>query len=187
MAFEGVTYRTAENWLSALPAPTAPIRYLEIGTFYGANLFSVGRTYANHPESRMVCIDPWTDYSDYSEYKSEQPSIYDTFQRNLEASGQKEKITVVRGFSHSEVPKLEDDSFDIIYIDGNHEPEYVCEDAVLAFRKLKVGGTMIFDDYGWGGPNLTQRGIDGFRSAYHKRLNARHPCVDSQVFVQKTR
>jgi len=187
MAFEGVTYRTAENWLGAIPLTLGPIRYLEIGTFYGANLFSVGQTYAAHPDSKMVCIDPWIDYADYSEYKTQQESIYETFQRNLEASGQKEKIAVVRGFSHSEIPKLEDESFDIIYIDGNHEPEYVCEDAVLAFRKLKVGGTMIFDDYGWGGPDLTQRGIDGFRSAYHKRISANQPCIDSQVFVRKTR
>lgn len=29
---------------------------------------------------------------------------------------------------------------------------------------------MIFDDYGWGGPDLTQRGTDGFLSGYHKRI-----------------
>ena len=29
---------------------------------------------------------------------------------------------------------------------------------------------MIFDDYGWGGPDLTQKGIDGFLSGYHKRI-----------------
>lgn len=187
MAFQGVEYRTAKNWLGALPIPSTPIRYLEVGTFYGANLISVGRTYAAHPDSRMVCIDPWIDYADYPEYKDQQPKIYETFQRNLDASGQREKTTVIRGFSHSEIPKLEDDSFDIVYIDGNHEPEYVCEDAVLAFRKLKVGGTIIFDDYGWGGPNLTQRGIDGFRSAYHKRIAPLQPCLDTQVFIKKVR
>ena len=29
---------------------------------------------------------------------------------------------------------------------------------------------MIFDDYGWGGPDLTQRGIDAFLSGYHKKI-----------------
>ena len=133
----------------------------------------------------MYCIDPWIDYSDYPEYKHQQETVYDTFMRNLETSGQKEKITVIRGFSHTEIPKFEDDFFDIVYIDGNHEPEYVLEDAVLAFRKLKVGGYMIFDDYGWGGPDLTQRGIDGFLSAYHKRISPSHPCINTQVFVTK--
>jgi hypothetical protein len=29
---------------------------------------------------------------------------------------------------------------------------------------------MIFDDYGWGGTDLTKRGIDGFLPGYHKRI-----------------
>ena len=43
---------------------------------------------------------------------------------------------------------------------------------------------MIFDDYGWGGADLTQRGIDGFLSGYHKRIT----CLggrESQVFIKK--
>lgn len=107
-----------------------------------------------------------------------------TFMSNLEASGQKEKVTVHRGFSHEEVPRFDDGSFDIIYIDGNHEPEYVLEDAVLAFRKVKVGGFIIFDDYGWGGPDLTQRGIDAFLSGYYKRI-LRVGMKNSQVVIQR--
>lgn len=91
-----------------------------------------------------------------------------------------------RGYSHLEVPKLEDNTFDIIYIDGNHLPEYVLEDAVLCFRKLKPEGIMIFDDYGWGGPDLTKRGIDGFLNGYHKRIAVIGHRA-SQVFVRKLR
>jgi hypothetical protein len=29
---------------------------------------------------------------------------------------------------------------------------------------------MIFDDYGWGGPDLTQKGIDWVLSGYHKKI-----------------
>jgi len=43
---------------------------------------------------------------------------------------------------------------------------------------------MIFDDYGWGGPDLTHRGIDAFLSAYYKRIiNLGEK--DSQIFVKK--
>jgi hypothetical protein len=58
------------------------------------------------------------------------------------------------------------------------------EDAVLSFRKLKKGGIIIFDDYGWGGSELTQKGIDGFLAGYHKRIN-RIGLKDSQMFIQK--
>ena len=61
--------------------------------------------------------------------------------------------------------------FDIIYIDGNHEPEYVLEDAVLSFRKLKPGGIIIFDDYTFicDGINSTKLGIDSFIMSYSEK------------------
>lgn len=185
--FSGVKYRLATNWVHKLDLKeyeSKPIHYLEIGAFYGANLLSVAATFGAHPESRLYCIDPWEDYAEYSEYKNEQPAIYNTFLSNVEKSGVKEKIVVKRGYSNQELPKLPDDFFDVIYIDGNHEPEYALEDAVLSFRKLKKGGVMIFDDYGWGGPDLTQRGIDAFVSGYHKRI-VQLGHWDNQVFVRK--
>jgi hypothetical protein len=184
--FTGTQYRLANNWFSIIPLDafnTKPIQYLEIGTFYGANLLSVANSYASHPNSTLTCIDPWQDYDEYSEYKGQQDIIYQTFLKNIEESG-KENITVRRGYSHQIIPTLDDDSFDLIYIDGNHEPEYVMEDAVLSFRKLKKGGIIIFDDYGWGGSDLTQRGIDGFLAGYHKRIN-RIGLKESQMFIQK--
>lgn len=189
MSFEGVTYRLANNWFGSIDPfsyKDRPIRYLEIGTFYGANLFSVAKTYGLHSDSRLHCIDPWLDYADYPEYKEKQETIYSTFLKNLESSGEKEKITVHRGFSHEKIPAFQDEFFDLIYIDGNHEAEYVLEDAVLCFRKLKTGGILIFDDYGWGGPDLTQRGIDAFLSGYKKRIEHLGE-RQSQVFVRKLR
>ena len=43
---------------------------------------------------------------------------------------------------------------------------------------------MIFDDYGWGGTDLTLRGIDGFLIAYHKRIKILGE-KNSQVFITK--
>jgi predicted O-methyltransferase YrrM len=185
--FKGVHYRLADNWYSNVHLDDykdKPIRYLEIGTFYGANILSVAKSYGLHRDSKLYCIDPWEDYNEYPEYKNQQPSIYNSFIDNLEKSGEKDKIIINRGYSHTEIPKFQDAFFDIIYIDGNHEPEYVLEDAVLSFRKLKIGGIMIFDDYGWGGPDLTKKGIDGFLSGYHKRITYLGK-LDSQVFIRK--
>jgi SAM-dependent methyltransferase len=185
--FVGEKYRCSPNWFNNVDVyyyKDKPINYLEIGTFYGANLLSVANTYGLHNDSKLYCVDPWEDYDDYPEYKNEQENTYNTFLENVENSGVKEKIIIKRGFSNIEVPKFEDDFFDIIYIDGNHEPEYVLEDAVLSFRKLKKGGIMIFDDYGWGGPDLTKRGIDGFLSGYHKRVTFLGE-QDTQVFIKK--
>ena len=185
--FVGTQYRLANNWFNHVDVNNykeRPINYLEIGTFYGANILSVAHTYGVHKDSKLYCVDPWEDYSDYSEYKNKQASIYEAFINNVERSGIKEKLIITRGYSNNEIPKYQDNFFDIIYIDGNHEPEYVLEDAVLSFRKLKKGGIMIFDDYGWGGPDLTKRGIDGFLSGYHKRIQILG-MKEMQVFIKK--
>lgn len=185
--FIGTQYRLANNWYNIVDInnfKNRPIKYLEIGTFYGANLLSVAKSYGLHNDSKLYCIDPWEDYDDYPEYKSQQSSIYNSFIKNVENSKDKDKIIIIRGYSNLEIPKFQDEFFDIIYIDGNHEPEYVLEDAVLSFRKLKKNGIMIFDDYRWGGPDLTQRGIDGFLSGYHKRINYLGE-QQTQVFIKK--
>jgi len=185
--FIGISYRLADNWISVvnpIEYIDRPINYLEIGTFYGANLFSVAQSYALHKDSKLYCIDPWQDYSDYSEYKGEQDLIYNMFLQNLDNSSHKNKIVVKRGFSNKEIYHFQDDFFDIIYVDGNHEPEYVLEDAVMSFRKLKSNGILIFDDYGWGGPDKVQKGIDAFLFCYHDKIIILG-IKDQQVFVKK--
>ena len=185
--FEGNKFNLADNWFGHVNLDeykNRPIQYLEVGTHYGASVLSVAKTYGSHPDSKLHCIDIWEDYSEYPEYKGEQQNIYKTFLLNVEKSGDKDKLILHRGYSNLEILKLEDNFFDIIYIDGNHEPESVLEDGVLAFRKLKKGGIMIFDDYGWGGPDLTKRGIDGFLSGFHKRVDVLG-LVNHQVFTRK--
>jgi len=184
--FEGTQYRLADNWFNFIPQTNTPIEYLEIGTFHGANAISVNKSYAKHEDSKIYCIDPWLDYSDYPEYKGKQDINYDIFMNNISNTNEISKFIIKRGFSNEIVPTFEDNKFDIIYVDGNHEPEFVLEDAVLSFRKLKIGGYMIFDDYGWGGPDLTQRGIDAFLNGYHKRINVLGN-LKTQVFIQKTK
>ena len=186
-SFSGIKYRTSDNWLSILDLnkyKNEPIKYLEIGTFYGANLISVGNSYGAHPDSELNCIDPWLDYDEYPEYKNEQDKIYNTFIKNIDNSNIKNKVKINRGFSNEKILIYPDEYFDIIYIDGNHEPEYVLEDAVLSFRKVKKNGIIIFDDYGWGGPELTQKGIDAFLSGYYNRIE-KLGLVETQMFIKR--
>lgn len=178
--FKGIKYKEAIHWIGFVPQTTGPIRYLEIGVLCGYNVLNVEKLYGSHPDSVLVCVDPWMDYDDYSEYKGKSASHYDMFLENTEHI--KTKLDVRRGFSHAVLPTLEDESFDLIYIDGNHESEYVLEDAVLAFRKLKPGGWIVFDDY----EGIDVRvGIHAFLEGYKRRINP-HVCLHmGQVFVQK--
>jgi SAM-dependent methyltransferase len=185
--FEGVTYRTADNWFPFIPVENdAPITYLEIGCFYGANIISVEKSYGAHPDSKLHCIDPWENYDDYPEYKEEgmQSNTYNTFMKNIENTGKRDKFIVHRGYSNKLVHTFPDEHFDIIYVDGNHEPHYVLEDGVLSFRKLKPGGYLIFDDFGWCGRDGPETGVEAFMMAYNKQIE-RVGLRQSQMILKK--
>ena len=122
--FEGSYYTLPSNWVKPInleATMNTPIKYLEVGTLYGGSLLSFAQTFGLHPESKLFCVDPWIDYPEYPEYKGEQEKIYQTFLKNVENSEHKDKITIMRGFSHNEIPKLYNNFFDIIYVDANHE------------------------------------------------------------------
>lgn len=178
--FKGIKFKDASNWIGFVPQSQKPIRYLEIGVLCGYNVLSVEKLYASHPDSMLVCIDPWMDYDDYSEYKGKSASHYGMFLENT--AHIKSKLDVRRGFSHAVLPTLEDESFDLIYIDGNHDPHYVLEDAVMSFRKLKPGGYLVFDDYE--GPDVPV-GIDAFLAGYKRRIDPRVCLHRCQVILQK--
>jgi SAM-dependent methyltransferase len=180
--FQGIKYKTADNWIGFVPQTSGPIRYLEIGVLCGNNVLSVERLYAGHPDSVLVCVDPWMDYGEYPEYKGKITTYYDMFCENTAHIA--EKLDVRRDVSNKVLPTLEDESFDLIYIDGNHETHYVLEDAVLAFRKLKPGGWMVFDDYE--GPDVPP-GVDAFLAGYRKVIEPLVATQHKQVFVRKRR
>ena len=56
--YQGNIFRLANNWLPIIPLPTEPMRIMEIGTYHGANLCSLLKTYAAPEGSVIQCVDP---------------------------------------------------------------------------------------------------------------------------------
>jgi hypothetical protein len=168
-------------WKGIVPEKDGPINYLEIGVFTGEHIVNMSKSYCKHPDSKIYCVDPWIDYDEYSEYKGKIGKIYDQFVENMNKANLWNKIDVRRDFSHNVIPKFEDNFFDIVFIDGNHETEFVYKDGVMSFPKVKSGGTMIFDDYDWVQTNI---GINKFIDEYKPQLtNIRHNKY--QLFAEK--
>ena len=146
---------------------TSPINYLEIGVFYGIHAIQVSEKLTN-PSSKIQCVDPWVDYNEYHEYLGQQHKIWNAFKENLSKCENRNKFEIHRGFSDDIVPTFSDNFFDIVYVDGNHETEYVYRDGCMSFQKLKKGGYMIFDDYDL---KETKVGIDRFIDEYKSMIH----------------
>jgi predicted O-methyltransferase YrrM len=116
------------------------LHYLEIGTFEGASLNYMFKNILSHVDSKATVIDPFNDFNNsYNQLQTFKNNLHDYLDR----------INIIQGYSQNELIKLEKESYDLIYIDGDHTSSAVFLDALLSFPLLKKGGYIIFDDYLW--------------------------------------
>lgn len=66
------------------------------------------------------------------------------FKKNTE--GYKNRINQITGDSKDILPTLLDDSYDIVFIDGDHGYSGFVSDFKEAYKKVKSGGIIIIDD-----------------------------------------
>ena len=172
-------------WVKFIPIENKPINYLEIGVADGIHAIQISESYCKHPDSKIYCVDPWQDYDEYPEYKGKQDLAWKTFNTNISTYKLQDKCVINRGFSEKIVPTFEDNFFDIIYVDGNHETEFVYKDGCMAFEKLKSGGFIVFDDYNYHWPQ-TKLGIHRFLEEHKNKLNVVHRAtLFTQLIITK--
>ena len=160
--FEMTAKKNFESQLMPL-AGKFNLRFLQIGAFTGdATVWLVDNVLVTK-NSVLEDVDIWTG-SDEEEHKDmnwlDVERVYDSriaFRPN---------VIKYKMDSKEFLRSIEEPTYDFIYIDGDHTAEGVLQDAVLAWRLLKPGGIMAFDDYLWnynGDPFLEpKRGVDAF-------------------------
>ena len=148
--------QTAEDNFKAQLTPLAGkfnLRFLQIGAFTGDATVWLVDNILTQANSVLEDVDIWSG-SDEEEHKAmdwaDVERVYDSriaFRPN---------VIKYKMDSREYLRSVEEPTFDFIYIDGDHTAEGVLQDAVLAWRLLKVGGIIAFDDYLWTDP----RGIE---------------------------
>ena len=185
-------------WRKALaPYVSKPdLQYLEIGVFEGRSLIWVAENVLTNPSSHFTVIDPFLDQFEDKNSNSEEydkdwfakKNVETTYYDNIRLCGIEDRVTTMKGFSQTEMEKLPIAAYDIIYIDGSHRTRDVLEDAILAMRRLKVGGIIIFDDYLWGGEKYSSPfpAINIFYALYEDELDVVHKGYQV-IFTKKER
>ena len=142
---------------------------VEIGVYEGASSCWWSDNFLNHPESRLISIDPFTGNKEYIENDDKFPTLGQIeliARTNIAKSKNAGKVTVQKACSWDIFPFIAaelDNQIDILYIDGEHTPNALCRDTSLYYPLLKSGGVLIFDDYGH--PDV-RKGIDASLNAF---------------------
>lgn len=128
---------TAQLWRKHLSfyVDKPNITYLEVGVFEGRSLLWMLDNILKNPSSKALALDIF------------KPRDEQVFRGNLEKSGHKNRVQIIKERSETALRRLSPESVDIIYIDGAHDMRTVLIDAINSWYLLKVGGILIFDDY----------------------------------------
>jgi hypothetical protein len=156
----------------------------EIGISFGFNLIYFLDNLPNI--SKVHAIDPFSPYDDGPVgFITEEmiDKVKQCFLTNIEEY--KTKVNFINLTSDEATTEIEDDSLDYIFIDGNHNYEFVKKDINNYYDKVKTGGIFAGHDYGWGEGLPVQRAVSEFfseRDIDHNRLRF---CANDTWFIIK--
>lgn len=183
-----------------------PRKILEIGSFEGRSACYLIEKCAALAESEVsiTCVDTWEGSIEHrpgAAAAAVMGEVERRFDHNvriaLAKAGKPVTLRKVKQHSRNALASLiaagEQESFDLIYIDGSHEAPDVLADAIMAFPLLRVGGTMIFDDYLWSMQRpgaqdvllMPKPAIDAFLNIYQRKMFLYQDFPLRQLYARK--
>lgn len=151
-------FMIATVWYLTRERQNPNMQILEVGSWMGASALSWAQGLQTHNDSAgtITCVDAWKPFFDRNTHKDdvyvkmEQALSTDTahqiFNHNMNTLPETIKTQYLRGQSENILPILRDDTFDILFIDGDHAYTPVLKDIKNAMRLVKDGGIICGDD-----------------------------------------
>lgn len=182
--------------LSFLSRKGGPLRILEVGVFEGLSTCWLLRNFCKTPESVIVAVDSFHGGEEHR--AMELGDLRQRFERNVAAVGSPARVETRQGDSIVQLAAMVASNpapeFDFISVDASHRACDVLGDAVLAFRLLRPGGVLAFDDYLWspfrrGAEDVLSTpkvAIDAFTSVFARQARVLPHFPLYQLYVQKT-
>jgi predicted O-methyltransferase YrrM len=141
---------------------------VEIGVYKGSSLFAFAEILETIG-GKITGIDPWSFEMSKNDIESKDNGYEDYFYNQLlkgqetfdiiynnvcdivSTNDMSKTITLIRKPSEDVFIEFENESIDIIHIDGNHNETNVSRDILLYLPLVKKGGYIIMDDSDWNG------------------------------------
>lgn len=124
-------------------------KYAEIGSWMGLSSIVVANALVSklNLSARVYCIDTWegsTEHGNFDVIKD--GNLYDVFKFNTSSTLLDPLIVPVRKSSFEAHKFFDDESLDVLFIDGDHSSEGCYKDLDNWYSKVKPGGRLIGHD-----------------------------------------
>lgn len=161
---QGWCSREKAEKLMDLIFDTHPKICVEIGVFGGSSIYPTACALKYLNNGVVYAIDPWSNEECLKGYTKGDPNytwwskldlekVYRGFKKMLQKFNLTSYCQILRMSSAQAVLQFQDDSIDILHIDGNHTEHVALADAKMFLPKVKKGGYIWFDDVNWSTTN----------------------------------
>lgn len=143
-----------------------PARIAELGVHWGTSFFTFAQAMKDGRmrNTSLVGVDTFEGEEHAGEYG---PEVLETVRKIITRSFPNQDITLHKMLFSDALPKVEDESIDLLHIDGLHTFEAVKEDFETWLPKLAPEGIILFHDVA---PDTGYGSTD-----YWNKLSAEHP------------
>jgi hypothetical protein len=148
-------------------------KILEIGCYEGLSSVFFADNFLNNPNSSLTCVDPFLTIinNDHSQFLCNNEEM--NFDFNTLVCQNSDKITIHKVTSDQFFEK-NDKTYNFIYIDGCHVPDFIKRDMENSFNILEKNGIMWMDDYGGGDGIQIKNTMNAFLEKYKGQCDIIH-------------
>jgi len=151
-------FMIATIWYLTREKKNENMQILEIGSWVGASALSFAQGLKIHNEAMgtITCLDAWKPFFNHEPEKTDcmknmemalsTETAYQLFSHNVSTLPTSITCQHLRGQSNNILPLLRENSFDVVFIDGDHAYTPVLRDIKNSLALVKDGGIICGDD-----------------------------------------
>ncbi len=145
---------------------------VELGCFGGSSILPQALAFKHLSLGKVIGIDAWEREASLEDMHADQnikwwgklnyDEIKDGLENRLNTDGLFNYVELIKAKTDEVVNKFDDESIDLLHIDGNHSEIPSYRDATQWLPKVKKGGWVVFDDLSWSenGKNTTLKAYE---------------------------
>ena len=187
-----------ENWITFI-GDRKISKILEIGSFEGRSTCAMIEHFGRKGPLHVSCVDDWHGSPELRQF--DMSAVEQRFNRNITRAvgrvANRVDVYKRKGRSVEVLSGLmqeHQNSFDLVFVDGSHQPGDVLTDLVLSYHLCAVGGQIICDDYLWNNaPHgeqdllmMPRLAIDAFAHAFMRKVAQQGGLKLYQAYFLKT-